>query len=195
MKTLAGGDFSHWNKDADKYIANCVFFANKLTEGKNMVDNTGRERALKYAKTKPCILYHVITPKDSAKTQVENFCKQWDAIHAQCGALGVAIDVESMSAYFPYAKTEQAQKAVEELGVLLEERTKRRVIIYCGDLYGKSFYRMVKSHDWGLWIARYSAESKIVNTPDIWQKTSKPYDTDIFYGAPEKIHRFLRDWS
>lgn len=192
-----GGDFSHWNKDADKNIVNCEFFAQKLTEGSGILDSTGKSRALKYAPKKPCILYHVLVPNVSVEKQFTFFEKHWNEVNKTCGALGVAIDVEASTNYFPTTTSGNlaAKTMAEQFGKMVEDRLHRRPIVYCGDIYKKAFYTMIRTHDWGLWIARYAAESKLVNVPDIWQYTNKPYDKDRFYGVVNKLHSFLKKWG
>lgn len=194
-KTLfAGGDFSHWNKTPQ--IAECEFFATKLTEGASMVDATALPRVKQWANSKPCILYHVLTPKESVKKQFEHFKKKWQECNNISGALGVAIDIEAETGYFPkIAAGSKEMLMVQEFAEAVERELKRRPIIYCGDTYPRDFYKMIRANDWLLWIARYAPEKKLVNLPDIWQYTSNPYDKDYFYGTVEKLHSVLKKWG
>lgn len=189
---FCGGDFSHWNNGLE--IAQCEFFAQKVTESVSFVDDTALERVKKYANHKPCILYHVISPKTSVEEQFENFKRNWNKCHNYCGALGCAIDVEATENYFPFKTPYKELEKTIQFGELIEKELKRRPIIYCGDLYTKSFYKAIRNKDWLLWVARYASASKLKNICDMWQYTSDPYDKDYFFGNVKKLDSVLKDW-
>ncbi len=191
-KVFLGGDFSHWNNG--KEITECEFFGQKLTEGDVFIDNTALGRVIEYANSKPCILYHVITPHHDIGTQFDNYKRNWNICHNKCGALGCAIDVEAIYNYFPFSKNFSDLKIIFEFGKMIEEELKRRPIIYCGDLYCKTFYKEIRNNDWLLWLARYSPASKLNHVCDMWQYTNMPYDKDYFFGDVKKLHSILKDW-
>lgn len=199
IASYKGVDFSHYqNESMDIMIDNAVFFFHKATEGSAYVDKECERRVKKYANSKPCILYMVAVPNKTAKQQAALFVSTYRKYKQYAPNLGVAIDVENSAKYFPYNSD---TSIIFEIAEILEKELNRRVIIYCGDLYPRSFYRKIRSYDYGLWVARYykpenpAKIDSLKNVPDFWQYTSTPVDIDIFYGSISKLHSFLTDWN
>lgn len=189
---FTGGDFSHWNSGAE--IAECEFFAQKLTESMSYVDATALERVKKWANSKPCILYHVIHPRTDVEKQFSHFAKNWNECHNVSGALGCAIDIECQYGFYPYNIDYCELEEVLMFAEKIESELKRRPVIYCGDYYCKKFYKEIRNRDYILWIARYAPIGKLKNICDMWQYTNEPYDHDYFFGSVKKLHSILKDW-
>lgn len=191
-KVFIGGDFSHWNSGEE--IKECEFFAQKLTENIRYVDKTALDRVKQYANSKPCILYHVIHPREDVRVQFEHYKNNWIKAHNISGALGCAIDVECKYSFFPYNFNFNDLKIIFDFGKMIENELKRRPIVYAGDLYCKPFYKEIRNNDWLLWLARYAPASQLKHVADMWQYTNEPYDKDYFFGDVKKLHSVLKDW-
>lgn len=179
---LKGIDFSHWQPEPmDSEISKADFFIHKITESTDFLDPEAFRRVKLFAENKPTILYHYLKHPKSVEAEALHFIKRVKDTGLS-HTVGVALDYENNI----------VDPAVAELWLyIVSKALHKRPILYCGDFEKREVYNMIRSHDWGLWIARYRK-----NPPDhicdFWQCSSTPYDIDIFYGDMDKLLTFIK---
>ena len=181
---LNGIDFSHHQpRSMDAEISKADFFIHKLSESTTFVDPEAMRRIRLFANNKPTIVYHFLRHPKSAEAEALHFIKRVkDTGFAH--TIGVALDYEC-----DLVDTEAAEVFMS----IVEKELHKRPILYCGDLENRRVYQLIRSHDWGLWIARYR-KNPPANISDFWQYTSEPYDKDIFFGDQERLLSFIKEW-
>lgn len=187
MTELVGADYSHHQNGLyDKYISDFDFLIHKLTEGTSYIDNSAQARIDRWAESKPMFVYHFLKSTKNIKNEMEHFLN----ILGKTGkkhTLGIAIDFECVPQPAGDVDIKQIEKGME----MLEQSTTAIPILYCGDKHSAELYQMVRSHGWGLWIARYR-NAIPDHACDFWQHNAEPYDKDIFFGNIERLKRYIR---
>lgn len=179
---LKGIDFSHWQpKSLDGEISKSDFFIHKLTEGNLYVDPEGLRRIPLFAENKPTIVYHFLRDPKKADSEALHFIKTVKETGFS-HTLGVALDYEC-------GKVDV--KAAELWLFLVSKALNKRPILYCGDMESRNVYQMIRSRDYGLWIARYRKEPPN-HISDFWQYTSDPIDRNIFFGEMAQLLTFIK---
>lgn len=179
---LNGIDFSHWQKEPmDKEISKADFFIHKLTESTDFLDPEAFRRVKLFAENKPMIVYHYLRHPKSAEAEALHFIKRVKETGLS-HTLGVALDYE----------VERVDAATAEMFMyIVAKALHKRPILYCGDMESRDVYQMIRSRDWGLWIARYR-KTPPEHICDFWQYANSPYDHDYFYGDRERLLTFIK---
>lgn len=183
---LKGVDFSHWQSGKmDSVISDCDFFIHKLTEGEKNVDPSAGRRIKTWCERKPTIVYHFLKDSNNYQKEISHFIDTFNAT-GYAHTLGACIDYET--------DTQANISAIEKAMYAIESILEVRPILYCGDVMSRELYQMIRTHDWGLWIARYRSKPP-EHICDFWQCASTPYDKDVFYGDFEKLKTFIGRWK
>lgn len=164
------------------------FMFHKITEGSTYMDSEVFNR-VKFLKPCPMFFYHYLrADKNNAVGEVNNLVNALNQTMLKPNEYGVAIDVEyslktggTKTTDFEYFK---------RFMTALAAKLPKRFIIYMPDTYSAEWYYWIREKDYGLWIARYRA-AQPNHVCDFWQFTSKPVDTDIFYGDANKLHSYI----
>lgn len=185
MVKLKGVDFSHYQAAGmDPYISDADFFIHKITEGTHYKDPECQRRLRAFADRKPTIVYHFLRDMGNIENEMQHFISA--VINSgYAHTIGAAIDYEINNSKIDVDVIEYAL-------VLLENQLHKKPILYCSDLHVPALYQMIRTHDFGLWIARYRKKEP-EHACDFWQYNNRPFDQDYFYGDYEKIMKYIRE--
>lgn len=185
MVKLKGVDFSHYQAPSmDTFISDCDFFIHKITEGTHYRDPDCHRRLRMFADNKPTIVYHFLRDMGNIENEMQHFIAA--VINSGYShTIGVAIDYELNNSKVDIAKMEYAL-------VMLENYFHKKPVLYCSDLHCNELYQMIRSHDYGLWIARYRKKEP-EHACDFWQYSSRPYDQDYFFGDMVKLMKYIKE--
>ena len=176
---IKGYDFSHYQGETYQNYRDGDFYILKATEGIKFKDKKFNEMASYFRGicAKAIGAYHYAHPeKNSWKKEADHFLKtvksnlpcvlalDWEGEALKC-------DIKWARAWLDYV--------FAQTGI--------RPLFYCQSSYVDSVGDAIVSGGYGLWVARYTniGKPKVGKWGKyaIWQKTSKPVDTDYFNGT------------
>lgn len=189
---INGYDFSHHQNDAQirVYLANNPgFIFHKASEGETYRDKECVRRVSSFpAQVVPGIYHYLRADKCSAVKEAANF------LAVSCQLLRdhmLAIDVEYSRSTGGTADNDNHFAHFKIFTETLLGAGVDRLVVYIPDTYSRRWYQYIRENDLGLWIARYRTKQP-EHISDFWQFTSKPVDTDVFYGSLDRLKSYYR---
>ena len=184
--TVHGADVSYYQGEIDwEILSKQIDFAFiKATEGSYHVDvrfEENRQKATESGLTFGA--YHFFSFESSGRTQAENFIAtvgKWD------GMLRPVVDVEYYSTTEEIASTDEIQRNLQEMLMMLEEYYGCKPILYATQ---SSYFTLLqgKFRDYPLWIRNVYVKPLIPGRRWIFWQYEDSAELDGYYGEQDKI--------